>query len=88
MTPLEIVDPQSPHKEAAFFYGLFLRGHSLNELRENIDIPRPLRDKWMKARDFNSPFKEDLNKVYEYRKRVLAIFDGLVSSDSGQPLLQ
>ena len=29
-----------PRYEAAFFYGLFLRGHPLEKLRRDIDVPR------------------------------------------------
>src|SRR3954463_3183802 len=74
-------DPLAPQREAAFFYGLFLRGHSLEELRQDIDIPRGLVHKWVKAKDFQGGFRADLDRVYQYRKQVLAIFDGLVSSD-------
>ena len=28
-----------PQREAAFFYGLFLRGHSAEELRRDIEVP-------------------------------------------------
>src|ERR1019366_4565097 len=59
-------DPLAPHREAAFFYGLFLRGHSLRALREDIDVPRPVVDKWLRAKDFEDAFKADLDKVYQY----------------------
>ena len=81
MTARDDFDPLAPHREAAFFYGLFLRGHSLDALRQDIDIPRPVIDKWANARDYQGNFRADLNRVYEYRKRVLAIFEGLVSSE-------
>ena len=77
-------DPLAPQREAAFFYGLFLRGHSLEEIRQDIDIPRPVIDKWLRAKDFRGAFRADLDRVYQYRKQVLAIFDGLVSSDSAR----
>lgn len=81
MTVRDDSDPLAPHREAAFFYGLFLRGHSLIDLREDIDVPRGTVDKWLRARDFTGPFKADLDRVYHYRKRVLAIFDNLVSTE-------
>jgi len=28
-----------PQREAAFFYGLFLRGHSADKLRQDIEVP-------------------------------------------------
>lgn len=75
-------DPLAPQREAAFFYGLFLRGHPLEAIRQDIDIPRPVIDKWLRAKDFQGSFRADLDRVYQYRKRVLAIFDGLVSSEN------
>ena len=72
-------DPLAPQREAAFFYGLFLRGHSLDALRQDIDVPRGVADKWVKAKDFQGAFRSDLDRIYQYRKRVLAIFEGLVS---------
>ena len=32
-------DFEYPQREAAFFYGLFLRGHSAEELRRDIEVP-------------------------------------------------
>ena len=32
-------DFEFPQREAAFFYGLFLRGHSADELRRDIEVP-------------------------------------------------
>ena len=81
-------DPCAPQREAAFFYGLFLRGHSVETLRQDIDVPRSLLDKWMKAHDFESSFRESLQRVYTYRKQVLAIFDGLVLNEQNRPRLQ
>jgi hypothetical protein len=81
MTPRDDFDPLAPQREAAFFYGLFLRGHSVDVLRQDIDVPRVIIDKWVKAKDFQGTFRADLDRVYQYRKRVLAIFDGLVSNE-------
>ena len=81
MTTRDDFDPLAPHREAAFFYGLFLRGHSLHALREDIDVPPRVIDKWLKAKDFQGAFQADLDRVYQYRKRVLAIFEGLVSTE-------
>jgi hypothetical protein len=81
MTPRDDSDPLAPQREAAFFYGLFLRGHSVEALRQDIDIPRPIIDKWAKAKDYQGAFRADLDRMYQYRKQVLAIFEGLVSSD-------
>lgn len=81
-------DPLAPQREAAFFYGLFLRGHSVEALRQDIDVPRSMFEKWMRARDFETNFRESLEKVYAYRKQVLAIFDGLVLNEQNRPRIQ
>jgi hypothetical protein len=88
MTARDEFDPLAPQREAAFFYGLFLRGHDIDTLRQDIDIPRSMLDKWMKARDFEASFRENLQRVYAYRKQVLAIFDGLISNEQMRPRLQ
>jgi hypothetical protein len=88
MTTRDDFDPLAPHREAAFFYGLFLRGHSLTALREDIDVPSKVTDKWLKAKDFQGAFRADLDRVYQYRKRVLAIFEGLVSTEHGRVAIQ
>ncbi|MBK9169444.1 MAG: hypothetical protein IPM24_18545 [Bryobacterales bacterium] len=84
----EDLDPLAPQREAAFFYGLFLRGHNVETLRQDIDIPRPIFEKWLRANDFESSFRESLERVYSYRKQVLAIFDGLVLNEQNRPRLQ
>ena len=81
-------DPLAPQREAAFFYGLFLRGHSVEALRQDIDVSPVLLGKWLKARDFEESFRESLQRVYYYRKQVLAIFDGLVWNEQKRPRLQ
>jgi hypothetical protein len=88
MMAREDFDPLAPQREAAFFYGLFLRGHSIEALRQDIDVPRSLLDKWLKAPDFETTFRESLQRVYTYRKQVLAIFDGLVLNEQNRPRLQ
>ena len=88
MTARDDFDPLAPQREAAFFYGLFLRGHSVETLRQDIDVPPLLLDKWLKARDFEESFRESLQRVYTYRKQVLAIFDGLVWNEQRRPQLQ
>src|SRR5208282_5282312 len=47
-------DPLAPQREAAFFYGLFLRGHDVEALRQDIAVPRAMFDKWLKARAFEA----------------------------------
>ena len=88
MTARDDFDPLAPQREAAFFYGLFLRGHSVEALRQDIDVSPVLLDKWLKARDFEESFRQSLQRVYYYRKQVLAIFDGLVWNEQKRPRLQ
>ena len=88
MTARAEIDPLAPQREAAFFYGLFLRGHDVQTLRQDIDVPYAMLEKWMKAHDFETSFRDNLQKIYEYRKQVLAIFDGLISNEQLQPRLQ
>lgn len=74
----------SPQTEAALFFGLFLKGHSADVLREEIDIPPKLFKKWMRAREYDQDFREQLRRMYIYRKQVLAIFDSLVMTSQAQ----
>ena len=71
----------SPQHEAAIFYGMFLRGHPAKELRREIDISPKLFYRWMRAREYGPAFRENLRRMYTYRKRVLAIFDSLVTTE-------
>lgn len=78
----------SPQTEAAMFYGLFLRGHSADSLRAEIDVSPQIYRKWMRAREYDQNFREQLRKMYLYRKQVLAIFDSLVMSNQTQTVWQ
>lgn len=78
MFAVEDVDPLAPQREAAIFYGLFLRGHSADDLRRDIDVPRPILDKWLRPQRYEESFRDSLRQMYSYRKQVLAIFDELV----------
>lgn len=81
-------DPASTRREAAMFYGLFLRGHSAETLRKDILVPAEILRKWQLHYRNDPPFWETLQKVYEYRKQVLAIFDELVTNERKRPRLQ
>ena len=81
-------DLHSPQTEAAIFFGMFLRGHSADALRREIDIPPKTFVKWMRAREYDQEFREQLRKMYVYRKQVLAIFDSLVSTSQTQSAWQ
>ena len=78
MVGREELDPLAPQREAAIFYGLFLRGHSADDLRRDIDVPRPLVSKWLQPQRYQQDFRDSLRRMYTYRKKVLAIFDELV----------
>jgi hypothetical protein len=75
------LDPLAPQREAAMFYGLFLRGHSADALRRDIDVPRPMLDKWLQPKRYEDGFRDSLRQMYSYRKKVLAIFDELVTKE-------
>jgi len=79
----EDFDPLAPQREAAIFYGLFLRGHSAETLRRDIDVPRPVIEKLMKRR-YEPKFHNAIRRVYTYRKQVLAIFDELVLNEKSK----
>jgi hypothetical protein len=81
---IETKDLPSPQREAAFFFGLFLRGYPADQLRQDIDVPREVLKKWLRApaRAADPGFHETARRVYEFRKQVLAIFNFLVNSEN------
>ncbi len=81
-------DPAALKKEAAMFYGLFLRGHSLEAIRRDIDVPLATLQKWLRPNRFEQSFRENLHRMYRYRKQVLAIFEELVTSEKNRVRLQ
>jgi hypothetical protein len=74
-------DPLAPQREAALFYGLFLRGHSADALRRDIDVPKKLLDKLMRRHRNELAVQARLQRTYTFRKQVLAIFDELVTRE-------
>jgi hypothetical protein len=78
---LDDFDPLAPQREAAMFYGLFLRGHAADTLRRDIDVPRKLLDKLLKRHRNELAVQARLQRAYNYRKQVLAIFDELVTRE-------
>jgi hypothetical protein len=74
-------DPSALRREAAMFYGLFLRGHSAELLRRDIDVPSRLVQKWLRSPAYESSFREHVRRAYRFRKQVLAIFEDLVSRE-------
>jgi hypothetical protein len=77
-------DLDFPQREAAFFYGLFLRGHSAEQLRRDIEVPAAVLAKWHKEAEREPELRDIFSRMVEYRRHVLAIFDSLVGWD-GQP---
>lgn len=67
-----------PQYEAAFFYGLFLRGHPLQKLREDIDVPPHVIERWQRLATRDPMYHGMVERILAYRKHVLAIFDSLV----------
>ena len=84
--PTEVVqDLDFPQREAAFFYGLFLRGHSADQLRRDIEVPAAVLAKWHREAERDPQLRDIFSRMVDYRRHVLAIFDSLVGSD-GQHL--
>jgi hypothetical protein len=88
--PLEeaLQEFQFPQREAAFFYGLFLRGHSPEELRRDIEVPAAVLAKWDRESVHEPHLREVLERVVNYRRHVLAIFENLICHDSAKQKLQ
>ena len=62
------------------------KDHSPPARFRRIKAKQPLSG--TRAHDFEACFRENLQRVYQYRKQVLAIFDGLVSNEQMRPRLQ
>jgi hypothetical protein len=71
-----------PQREAAFFYGLFLRGHSAEELRRDIEVPPAVLLKWHREAEREPMLRDVFTRMVEYRRHVLAIFEVLVDTES------
>lgn len=74
-------DFEFPQREAAFFYGLFLRGHSADKLRQDIEVPAAVLAKWHREAEREPELRSILSRIVEYRRHVLAIFDTLIGSE-------
>ena len=89
MLPAEIVaDLDFPQREAAFFYGLFLRGHSPEQLRRDIEVPAAVLAKWHRDAEREPQLRNVFARMVEYRRHVLAIFDSLIGCDGQHRHLQ
>jgi hypothetical protein len=76
-----VTDLEYPQREAAFFYGLFLRGHSAAKLRQDIEVPPAVLAKWHREAEREPQLRDVFSRMLEYRRHVLAIFDSLVDSE-------
>jgi hypothetical protein len=83
-----VQDFQFPQREAAFFYGLFLRGHSADKLRRDIEIPAAVLAKWDRETWREPQLRPLLERIVRYRQHVLAIFDKLVTHDTSTQKIQ
>ncbi len=81
-------DFEYPQREAAFFYGLFLRGHSAEELRRDIEVPPAVLAKWHREAQREPGLRDVFERMVEYRRRVLAVFEALIGFDSRTQRLQ
>ena len=75
-------DLDYPQREAAFFYGLFLRGHSAEQLRRDIEVPQAVLLKWHRQAEREPMMRDMFTRMVEYRRHVLAIFEVLVDTES------
>ena len=81
-------DPVDIQREAAMFYGLFLRGHSPEQLKRDIEIPKTTFDKWLTHPHYDGDFRENVKRIYYFRKQVLAVFEELVDAERMKARLQ
>ena len=81
-------DPLDIQREAAMFYGLFLRGHCPEELRRDIEIPKSTFDKWLSHPHYDGDFRENVKRIYYFRLQVLAVFEELVDAERMKARLQ
>jgi hypothetical protein len=89
LVPVEtLTEFEFPQREAAFFYGLFLRGHSADKLRQDIEVPPAVLAKWHREAEREPELRDILSRVVAYRRHVLAIFDTLVGSEKMLQRLQ
>ncbi len=81
-------DLELPQREAAFFYGLFLRGHSPEELRRDIEVPPAVIARWHREAQREPGLRDIFDRMVEYRRHVLAIFESLIGYDAQTQRLQ
>jgi hypothetical protein len=88
LTDESLRDYDFPQREAAFFYGLFLRGHSPEELRRDIEVPPAVIAKWHREAQREPGLRDVFDRIVDYRERVLAIFESLLGYEAQSQRLQ
>jgi hypothetical protein len=86
--PWEQFDPVDIQREAALFFGLFLRGHDAEQLRRDIEIPTETFERWVRHPLYDGHFRDNVKRIYYFRKKVLAVFDELVDQERIKSRLQ
>lgn len=81
-------DFEFPQREAAFFYGLFLRGYPAEQLRRDIGVPPDVLARWHRQAEREPDQRPLFERIVEYRRSVLAIFESLLVSDAQDQRLQ
>jgi len=81
MPPESTTDLDFPQREAAFFYGLFLRGHSPERLRQDIAVSPAVLARWHREVEREPHLRDVLGRMVQYRRHVLAIFDSLIGCE-------
>src|SRR5437016_8995218 len=71
-----------PQREAAFFYGLFLRGHSAEELRRDIEVPPQVVARWHREAEREPSVRDVLVRMVEYRRPVRASLGCVIAFDT------
>ncbi len=74
-----------PRQEAVFFYGLFLRGAPLQQIRSDISVPPQVLERWKRLAHREPWLKPMVDRILNYRRHVLAIFDSLVFREMKSP---
>ena len=73
------LETETPQREAAFFFGLFMRGHSAEQLRRDIDVSHQVVHRWERLWKAEPQVQRRLHEILSYRRQVLAIFNTLIS---------
>src|SRR4029450_7808480 len=63
-----------PQREAAFFYGVVLGGHSADKLRQDIDVPAAVLAKWHREAEREPGLADILSRVGAERRQGVSSF--------------